>query len=286
MPRNITYRLRRLEVHGCDHCNLACVGCNHSSPHLAKRFYGPEDYAPWLDRLAALGVGAGVVCVSGGEPFLNPRLADLAEALRRWTPGNVAVYTNLFWLTGPEAIDRHARVFEHINTLSYTLYRPVVDRVGRPQLESLLAAIRKRWGTETRPAPGDVATTFYQVGFTEEPEPVRELGCVVRTCTQLTAEGLLYRCPYGHALRGHPLMTEGFRRAAAGDLVFDLRGPTDVASLAAWAEKWPLDTCRYCTLGQGKQVPTPWVSDGAIRGMGAEEYRGRLVQLGGLPGGH
>lgn len=36
--------LDRLEVHAVDHCNLACVGCNHSSPLLKKREYAAADH--------------------------------------------------------------------------------------------------------------------------------------------------------------------------------------------------------------------------------------------------
>ncbi len=76
-------------------CNIECVNCYIDSSPRADHFVylTPEDIAPYLDEIAALGYGTVEIGFTGGEPFLNPHMIRLAEmALERGH--NVLILTN------------------------------------------------------------------------------------------------------------------------------------------------------------------------------------------------
>ena len=60
-------------------CNLACAGCYANLLHTSEREeMRPERTAALLDEVASL--GASVMLIAGGEPFLRPRLLELTAA--------------------------------------------------------------------------------------------------------------------------------------------------------------------------------------------------------------
>lgn len=66
----------RLWVYTNFHCNLACSYCSvASSPQAAPRRLGPERFAALVDE--AVREGFTELYVTGGEPFLEPDLADM-----------------------------------------------------------------------------------------------------------------------------------------------------------------------------------------------------------------
>jgi sulfatase maturation enzyme AslB (radical SAM superfamily) len=87
------------------HCNLTCSYClTGSSPRARRRQLDPAAIMRIADDAAA----AGFACfgISGGEPFLNPWLPDLAIALARKLP--LVLLTNGTLFT-PRLLDRVAR---------------------------------------------------------------------------------------------------------------------------------------------------------------------------------
>src|SRR5690242_12696810 len=62
-------------------CNLACGHCYiESSPRNDRLVYLTKaDVAPYLDEIAALRLGTGLIGFTGGEPFMNPHLAEILE---------------------------------------------------------------------------------------------------------------------------------------------------------------------------------------------------------------
>jgi len=62
-------------------CNIACANCYiESSPTNDRLAYlTPEEVAPFLDEIDALGLGPCEIGFTGGEPFMNPDMARLAE---------------------------------------------------------------------------------------------------------------------------------------------------------------------------------------------------------------
>src|SRR3954451_14454648 len=62
-------------------CNLTCFHCYiESSPRNDRLVYlTAADVAPYLDEIAALRLGTGLIGLTGGEPFMNPHLAEILE---------------------------------------------------------------------------------------------------------------------------------------------------------------------------------------------------------------
>ena len=80
-------------------CNLKCKGCTHYSNYANKGWVPFETGGPWLE---AWGKRLDPVqfCMLGGEPFLNPDLADyfrLAEKI--WPDAMRYVVTNGFFMS-------------------------------------------------------------------------------------------------------------------------------------------------------------------------------------------
>lgn len=83
-----------LEINAVTQCNLACVGCSHSSPISPTSNADPEEVYSDLSRLAAV-VTLGELRILGGEPLLHPDLTGLMRAARRSQIGGVTrLYTN------------------------------------------------------------------------------------------------------------------------------------------------------------------------------------------------
>lgn len=67
-------------------CNIECINCYIDSSPSADHFVylTPEDMAPFLDEVEALGYGKIEIAFTGGEPYMNPHILRLSEmALER-----------------------------------------------------------------------------------------------------------------------------------------------------------------------------------------------------------
>jgi len=67
-------------------CNIECINCYIDSSPSADHFVylTPEDMAPYLDEVEALGYGQIEIAFTGGEPYMNPHILQLSEmALER-----------------------------------------------------------------------------------------------------------------------------------------------------------------------------------------------------------
>ena len=67
-------------------CNIECANCYIKSSPTADHFVylTPEDMAPYLDEIDAMGIGPVEIGFTGGEPYLNPYANRLSEmALER-----------------------------------------------------------------------------------------------------------------------------------------------------------------------------------------------------------
>ena len=69
------------EVNAVDHCNIACLDCNHAAPALPESYADPGSVHRDLARLAKV-YKAGCLKILGGEPLLHPDLLSLVQAAR------------------------------------------------------------------------------------------------------------------------------------------------------------------------------------------------------------
>ncbi len=77
------------------HCNMNCRSCTHFSPLSEKRFYDFEMFHKDIQRLRQLVSRIDTIRIMGGEPLLNPRLADYIMLTRNVYPySEIQVVTN------------------------------------------------------------------------------------------------------------------------------------------------------------------------------------------------
>jgi 4Fe-4S single cluster domain len=267
----------RIDVHPVDHCNLACIGCNHAAPFQPKTVHDVHDYRRWLDLIREHGHSWEVLGISGGEPFLHPEINVFCRVLRAAYPDCIIeIFSNMFWLRDAAALRRYAIALQSVNRLMASHYPSVVERIGWEHLLRAEEEIRRRFGIEVGSFQEGIVHGFAQVEFYEEARPVTDAhDCAIKDCTQLRPDGLLYRCTYGHYL-DTDFPSAGFRHP---DLWYDLKRDFGARDLKAWRSRWPLGSCHFCGCGAGRQTWTNWVSDPSIRGLNKVEYQERLRVL-------
>jgi MoaA/NifB/PqqE/SkfB family radical SAM enzyme len=86
----------RLWLYSNFDCNLACdYCCAESSPRAHARRLPVEVARRACEELA--GLGGREILITGGEPFLDPDLAELVEVAARWAP--ITILTNAMVLS-------------------------------------------------------------------------------------------------------------------------------------------------------------------------------------------
>lgn len=85
-----------VEIEISEFCNLNCRGCcDFSNLAKEKRFYEFEEYARDMERMRELFRHINKIRLMGGEPLLNPRVADYAEKARELFPqSDIRIVTN------------------------------------------------------------------------------------------------------------------------------------------------------------------------------------------------
>ena len=103
-------RLDYFETEISETCNLNCRGCCDFCNLLSgRRFYDFDGFRADLGRLKSLFWGVEKIRLMGGEPLLNPRLADYAEEARAVFPdSDLRIVTNglLIPSLSPETLER------------------------------------------------------------------------------------------------------------------------------------------------------------------------------------
>ena len=191
------YKIRKLQVHVVDHCNLSCAGCSHGSPFAPKKFYRWADYAPWVEQLSAYAYTT-TIDLTGGECFLNPHLAELVKGFKQcvWKP-IVCVATNAFWI---DNYDKYADVLTGIDTMFVTAHPPLGKT--KADLNRLLAPIGKKYNFKFLV----VAHDFVQISLRSTPK--KRTYC--KFCPQLLANGQVAKCQIIAYQQWLPEMTKAF----------------------------------------------------------------------------
>lgn len=197
------HRLRNLELHGSNACNLSCHGCSHLSDHgLPGGSISPEDaaaqFALWKDRL-----DPAQVSIVGGEPLLNRRIIEVVRVAREAFPNaRGLLVTNGFFLEDhpglPQAlIDNNFRldISQHGKKPNYVrLWRekvaPQIWKIRReyPLLKHVVRQSHRGWMSQYKWEDGK------PVPYESEPADAHGV-CMQRECTQLF-NSKLYKCPF------------------------------------------------------------------------------------------
>lgn len=193
--------LPQLELHVAHACNLACESCAHYSNHGHAGLLDPAQAAAWMDAWKAR-IAPRVFSLVGGEPSLNPRLAEFIPLVRRhWQEATVRIVSNGWFLHRHPELP--ARMAEDGNAV---LYLSVPH--ASPEYRSRIApaeALLERWRADHGIAVGRYEShhrwTRRYRGFGAGMEPYSDgqprrswENCVAREYCQLHA-GRLWKCP-------------------------------------------------------------------------------------------
>ena len=89
-----------LETHLVDHCNLNCKGCSHFCNLADEKYTDIKQFESDFKRLSGLFKNIKVIRLMGGEPLLNPQIADFINIARKYFPhSTIKIVTNGFLLS-------------------------------------------------------------------------------------------------------------------------------------------------------------------------------------------
>ncbi len=84
-----------LDIHMADHCNLNCAGCIHFSPLASENFCDMEQLEESMQKLSSVHEAFDHINLMGGEPLLNPNVAEAFRIVRQYFPDKlVKLVTN------------------------------------------------------------------------------------------------------------------------------------------------------------------------------------------------
>jgi len=243
--------MRNVNLLVAEHCSNTCEHCSTGSPFLGKQTHPAAGFFPWLDALVRGGVEFNDISLTGGEPFLHPEVRDgsFMRALReRYPDKRVNATTNFYW--GSERlIERFAPAVAEFFALDVSLYANLVERLGGQarvhELLDLLAAA----------CPSTIITpierpTFIAWELHEEERPVQG-PCVTSDCFILRPDGRISHCSIAIGAEGNPAFAPILASTSEG--LFDIaRG---VEGFREWADTYPFDLCRHCTMWHEDHVP-------------------------------
>ena len=94
-----------LDIHLADHCNLNCKSCNHYSPLAEPAFRNLERLEEDLRILGRFRKSFRTVRLLGGEPLLNPQIAEAVDMVCRHMSGcDIEIVTNGILLAAESAV--------------------------------------------------------------------------------------------------------------------------------------------------------------------------------------
>ncbi len=232
-----------IEINCAWHCNLRCVGCSHGSPHLQARFPDARQVALNISHLYHW-LRVEHVRLVGGEPLLNPRVTDIADAVRA-----AAISTRIRVLTNGLLLSRCRGLWDLVDEIHISVYPST-----RAYLERVLPMVRElavTTGTEVVVKYFD----YFRIAYRPTSPDAKLTERIYRTCQIanrwrcLTVEvGYLYRCPQSAF---YDIMVPGGSRNDR----LRIDSISSPESLCRWINSaTPLSACRGCCGSAGTRL--------------------------------
>lgn len=235
-----------LEAHPVDHCNLSCEHCCQLSPGAPEAFVEPESLASDLARLTPL-LAPRVLKLTGGEPLLHPRIAELASIARASNIARaVQITTNgVLFAKAPDAL---LAAVDRVKVSWYTsapLAEAVIDRIAARCREHGVELEIREHARFQRLDPPELVR--------DEAWAVRAFaGCWIRDRCHTVHRGRFYTCSRPPHLGPH-LAARGVPNRLAGDDGVALDDPDLQSRLQAYLSRdEPLASCRSCLGNEGE----------------------------------
>lgn len=197
-----------LETMATQACNLSCTGCTNYSdlPH--------KGYVSWSELESQLSAWLPIVDIPdfgimGGEPLLNPEIADILRGVRKLMPDAQIRFT-----TNGKNLYRHKYIIDLLHELGNVVFKITVHQPDA-HIDSMIRYIFKkyqwtpiheygidRWSTSNNfrfqiNCP-DVFIKTYRNSYVNmlpyESDPVQSFDlCIQKTCP-LLYQGRIYKC--------------------------------------------------------------------------------------------
>jgi GTP 3',8-cyclase len=253
MTQRVTSRLENgiirpptnLELIVSDHCNISCRQCNHASP-VQRKWNATAEYAE-RDLKCLSGVyRAKYLRLIGGEPALNPHLADIIRVAAK-----AEVAEKLALVSNGILLDRLSdAVFAMLDEVEVSHY----PNVGLT--DAAIEAIRlrgARLGTRVRVARYDDFRYTFSSHVLNNDALVEKIwrGCRIANIWGCHAvyKGQIFRCPQS-------IYASGVRKNGGDSkdgLVLNQDADFQQSLLAFLNSSSPLDACQNCVGTNGKK---------------------------------
>jgi MoaA/NifB/PqqE/SkfB family radical SAM enzyme len=180
------------EINAVDHCNIACVDCNHASPAAKRKIADPDTVFRDLSILS-LYYKSPVIKIVGGEPLLHPDMPALIKAVRRSGISRyIRLVTNGILL--PKMKDE---LWEEIDEIELSVY-PQTESLLAPHMAVIHQSAKRHKVMLVRYFYENFRVTFSTVGTTDSLLTHR----IYTTCRlarlwgcQSVHEGYFFKCP-------------------------------------------------------------------------------------------
>lgn len=237
-----------LEAHVADHCNLRCANCCTLSPSLQARLLEPAELARDLATLRPV-LAPQLFKLTGGEPLLHPRIAELAAVARESAIApEISVTTN-----GHLAIRVDPALWRGIHRMTVSLYP------SAPLPQATLEFIRARCEQHGVALRLKAAANFQVMDAATPHADATQVfaDCWLRHRCHMVRDGRFYLCtrpPHLADVHGEASLHDDGVALDAPDLRQRLHGYLTRSE--------PLDSCRLCMGASGQlqahsQLPHP-----------------------------
>lgn len=241
-----------IQFSAAHHCNLRCAHCSHLSPFVPPRLPSLQAFAADLRRLSQV-LRARTIVLLGGEPLLNPDLAEMARLARESGIARTVTVTTNGLLLGR----MRQEFWRHVDVVRVSLYPgsepspetldAVAGRAREHGTQLIVDRIREfRTPTVTEPHPMDLTTRLI----------FATCGVAHRQHCHMFSDGWLYKCSMPVNLPGY-LPRLGINRYDPATDGLHLHGDDDLLTgLKRYLfSPRPLEACRYCLGWLGTRQP-------------------------------
>ena len=238
-------RLDYLEIEIAEFCNLNCRCCaNFSNLAKEKCFYEYEEYARDLSRCAELFSGIEKIRLLGGEPFLNPKIAEYARLAKQLFPdADLRIVTNGTLI--PQSDRSLLRELGEIGAfLDISIY---------PKTRKLKAEIKKKLRETELGFNFSPLISFFFKPLLDKPNTNGEKtfeNCLFPHC-HILSHGKLFPCSFAFCTRR---LNEKFGTAYPEDDMIDIYSNITAEEIVARFTH-PHAFCRFCAPAL---IPTKW----------------------------
>lgn len=236
------------EINAVDHCNIACIDCNHASPAAKMHIANPDLVFRDLSTLSRY-YRSPMIKILGGEPLLHPNILALVKEIRHsGISRKIRLVTNGILL--PQMQDE---VWKEIDEIEISVY-PQTEHLLTSHMADIYQLAKLNQVKIIRYFYENFRATFSTIGTTDHALTQR----IYNSCRfarlwgcQSIYEGYFFKCP--HSI----YIPDILDKAVSYDHREDGVRLIGSSSLSGKLKKFlssrnPLRACRYCLGSVGK----------------------------------